>query len=81
MDELTGTGFSNLGDRPFVDVVDSLLNSGIVVGGEVCISVAEVDLVFFGCSLVLSNCDKVHPSRNGTFAAKCSHTTQSNSSR
>jgi len=36
-----------------VDVVDSLLGHGVVLRGELWISVAEVDLVFIGLDLVL----------------------------
>jgi len=38
-----------------VDIVDGLLDSGVVIRGEVWISVADIDLVFLGLDLVLSD--------------------------
>ena len=42
-----------------VDVVDSLLGHGVVLRGELWISVAEVDLVFIGLDLVLAEPGKM----------------------
>lgn len=38
-----------------VDIVDGLLDSGVVIRGEAWISVADIDLVFLGLDLVLSD--------------------------
>ncbi|MCW1917399.1 gas vesicle protein [Rhodobacter sp. KR11] len=46
-----------------VDVVDSLLGHGVVLRGELWISVAEVDLVFIGLDLVLAEPGKIMGSR------------------
>lgn len=40
-----------------VDVIDGLLDCGVVLRGELWLSVAEVDLVFLGVDLVLANPD------------------------
>lgn len=40
-----------------VDVIDGLLTCGVVLRGEVWLSVAEVDLVFLGLDLVLASPD------------------------
>lgn len=50
-------------DTRLVDVLDSLLDSGVVVRGEAWLSVAEVDLVFLGLELVLANPDTMRRSR------------------
>lgn len=46
-----------------VDVVDSLLGHGVVLRGEVWISVADVDLVFLGLDLVLAEPGKMKEQR------------------
>ena len=44
-----------------VDVVDALLDCGVVLRGEVWLSVADVDLVFLGLDLVLASPDTILP--------------------
>lgn len=44
-------------DAPLVDLFDSLLDHGVVLRGEVWLTVADVDLVFLGVDLVLANPD------------------------
>lgn len=44
-------------DRALVDLVDGLLDHGVVLRGELWLSVADVDLVFVGADLVLGNPD------------------------
>lgn len=46
-----------------VDVIDSLLAHGVVLRGELWISVAEVDLVFIGLDLVLADPGKMLEAR------------------
>lgn len=46
-----------------VDVVDSLLGHGVVLRGELWISVAEVDLVFLGLDLILCEPGKISEGR------------------
>ncbi len=50
------------GDNPaLVDVLDRLLARGVVLRGEVWLSVADVDLVFIGLDLVLASPDTMRP--------------------
>ena len=42
-----------------VDLVDGLLDMGVVLRGEVWLSVADVDLVFLGLDLVLTSQNRV----------------------
>ena len=46
-------------DVPLVELVDRLLNRGVVLTGELTISVASVDLIYLGLSVVLSSVDTI----------------------
>lgn len=48
-----------------VDVVDSLLDKGVVIRGELWLTVADVDLVFLGVDVVLANPDTIAGERKG----------------
>lgn len=45
------------------DTLDALLECGVVVRGELWLSVADVDLVFLGLDLVLANPDTMQRAR------------------
>lgn len=47
-------------DGRLVDVLDHLLDAGVVLRGELWLSVADVDLVFIGLQAVLSNPDTIN---------------------
>ena len=49
------------GDTTLAEVLDRLLDHGVVVRGELWLSVAGVDLVFVGADLVLANPDRMRP--------------------
>jgi gas vesicle structural protein len=51
-------------DVPLVELVDRLLNRGVVLTGELTISVAGVDLIYLGLSVVLSSVETIR--RRGT---------------
>jgi hypothetical protein len=52
------------------EVLDRVLNKGVVVAGEVTISVAGVDLVYLGLNLVLTSIETARESLgNGRAAA------------
>lgn len=51
------------GDRRLVDLIDGLLDHGIVVRGELWLTVAGVDLVYVGLDLVLANPDTIRGRR------------------
>lgn len=52
-------------DARLVDLIDGLLDTGVVIRGDVWLSVAEIDLVYLGISAVLANPDKVGGARRG----------------
>lgn len=50
------------------EVLDRVLNKGVVVAGEVVISVADVDLIYLGLRLVLTSVETAH--QVGALAAR-----------
>lgn len=50
-------------DQRLVDIVDGLLDHGVVLRAEVWLTVADVDLVFLGTDIVLSNPDSLRPTK------------------
>lgn len=57
-------------DSRLVDVVDGLLAQGIVLRGELCLSVADIDLVFVGIDLILAAPDTMAAARAPAKALK-----------
>jgi hypothetical protein len=50
-------------DLALVDLLDRLIGGGVVVTGDVMLSLAGVDLVYLGLRLVLAPADQVGDSR------------------
>jgi hypothetical protein len=48
-------------DASLLDIVDNLLNRGVVVSGEAIIGVANVDLVYLRLAAVLCASDRLFP--------------------
>jgi hypothetical protein len=48
-------------DGSLLDLVDNLLNKGVVVTGEVMLGLAGVDLVYVRLSAVLCAADRIFP--------------------
>ena len=44
-----------------LELADRLLNRGVVIAGEATISVAGVDLIYLGLSVVLTAVENLHP--------------------
>ena len=54
-------------DGSLLDLVDNLLNKGVVVTGEVMLGLAGIDLVYVRLSALLCAADRVFPdARQGT---------------
>lgn len=49
-------------DMALVDLVDRLIDGGVVLSGDIVLSVADVDLVYVGLKLVLAPAYKVSDS-------------------
>ena len=54
-------------DASLLDIVDNLLNKGVVLSGDITIGLAQVDLVYARLSLLLSAADRVLPGENTEF--------------
>jgi hypothetical protein len=53
-------------DVSLLDLVDNLLNRGVVLTGEVMLGVADIDLVYLRLSLLLCAADRVLPLGDGS---------------
>lgn len=47
------------GDETLVDLVDNLLNRGVLLNGELVLGLANVDLIYLRLSLLLGAADRV----------------------
>ena len=52
------------GEQSLVDVLDSLLNQGVVLNAELILALANVDLVYLRLSALLCAADRVLPRRD-----------------
>jgi hypothetical protein len=60
-------------DISLCEVLDRVLNKGVVVAGDIVISVADVDLVYLGLQLVLTSVEtakRIGPLASGRAAAE-----------
>ena len=52
-----------------VELVDRVLNKGVVVAGDITLSVADVDLVYVGLRVLLSSVATLEEQRERSLAA------------
>ena len=52
-------------DVALIDLVDRVIDGGVVLTGDVVLSLAGVDLVYLGLRLVLAPAHKVRPLKAG----------------
>ena len=57
-------------DASLLDIVDNVLNKGIVLSGDVTIALAQVDLVYARLSLLLCAADRVFPEEDTDFMVR-----------
>lgn len=55
--------FSGLSENSLLDLVDNLLNQGVVIHGEVVLGLAGVDLIYLQLSALLCAADRVLPKK------------------
>ena len=48
-------------ERSLVDVIDNLLNSGVMLNADIILALANVDLVYLRLSALLCAADRVLP--------------------
>jgi hypothetical protein len=54
-------------DASLLDIVDNLLNKGVVLNGDLTIGLARVELIYARLSLLLSAADRVLPGERADF--------------
>lgn len=47
-------------DLSLLETLDHVLNRGLVIAGEITISVADIDLIFVGLNVLVSSVEKAH---------------------
>ena len=57
------------GDASLVDVLDNLLNKGVVVNAQIVLALADVDLVYVRLAALLCAADRIFPSGGRPSAA------------
>ena len=50
-----GAGSDNNDEVSLLEIIDNILNSGVVIQGSIVISLAGVDLVYVGLNVVLTS--------------------------
>jgi hypothetical protein len=54
-------------DASLLDIVDNVLNKGVVLSGDVTIGLAQVDLIYARLSLLLCAADRILPNEGTDF--------------
>ena len=57
-------------DASLLDIVDNVLNKGVVLSGDLTIALARVDLIYARLSLLLCAADRVLPTENADLLAR-----------
>jgi hypothetical protein len=59
MSEMSAEASAKARDVTLLELVDRLLDRGVVLSGDITISVADVDLIVLGLRLVLSSVERL----------------------
>jgi len=61
-DQVIINGDSNFeeADVSLLETLDHVLNRGLVIAGEITISVADIDLIFIGLNVLVSSVEKAN---------------------
>ena len=57
-------------DASLLDIVDNVLNKGVVLSGDLTIALAQVDLIYARLSLLLCAADRVLPNENADLVKR-----------
>ena len=57
-------------DASLLDIVDNVLNKGVVLSGDITIALAQVDLIYARLSLLLCAADRVLPNEPADFTER-----------
>jgi gas vesicle structural protein len=55
-------------DITLLEILDRALNKGVVISGDIVISVADVDLIYLGLKVLLSSVETMEQLRGAPFA-------------
>ena len=47
-------------DASLLETLDHVLNRGLVIAGEITISIADIDLIFIGLNVLVSSVETAH---------------------
>jgi hypothetical protein len=47
-------------DLSLLETLDHVLNRGLVIAGEITISVADIDLIYLGLNIIMSSVETAH---------------------
>lgn len=56
-------------DVTFLEVLDRVLDKGVVISGDLVISLAEVDLIYVGLKVLISSVETMERLRGAPFAS------------
>ncbi len=59
-----------------VEILDRALNKGVVISGDLVISVADIDLIYLGVKVLLSSVETMEMMRESPSEAPIQETTQ-----
>jgi gas vesicle structural protein len=57
-------------DASLLDIVDNVLNKGVVLSGDLTIALAQVDLIYARVSLLLCAADRVLPNEDADLVVR-----------
>jgi gas vesicle protein GvpA/GvpJ/GvpM family len=60
-------------DASLLDIVDNVLNKGVVLSGDLTIALAQVDLIYARLSVLLCAADRVLPNEDADLMERHSH--------
>ena len=60
-------------DASLLDIVDNVLNKGVVLSGDITIGLAQVDLIYARLSLLLCAADRILPSETTDYVDRHRH--------
>jgi hypothetical protein len=63
MDELQDSASTDVEHISLCETLDRVLNKGVVIAGEIMISVANIDLIYLGLQLVLTSVESARQQR------------------
>ena len=56
-------------DVTLLEILDRVLNKGVVISGDMIISVADVDLIYLGLKVLLSSVETMEKLRGSPFVS------------